>query len=166
MFYRESGNLDPPQGTSRAAARKRALRELVENGRIPGLIGYRGGMPVGWVSLAPRHEYAKLQRSPVMKPVDDKPVWSVVCFFVHPRHRGAGISEALLEAATRYARSRGAELLEAYPVDKPQRSAAENMWFGAKQMYDRAGFREMARRKPARPVVRKRLRAGAVRTSR
>jgi hypothetical protein len=33
------------------------------------------------------------------------------------------------------------------------------MFFGAKSMYDRAGFREVARRRPTRPVVRKALRA-------
>jgi len=44
-------------------------------------------------------------------------------------------------------------LLEAYPVDKAERSA-DSMWFGAKSMYDKAGFTEVARRKPTRPVVR------------
>ena len=28
------------------------------------------------------------------------------------------------------------------------------MWVGAKSMYDKAGFKEVARRKPHRPVVR------------
>lgn len=90
MSYRESGSFDPPPGTSLGAVRKRALRALVEKGRVPGLIGYRGRTPIGWISLGPRGEYAKLQRSPIMKPVDEQPVWSVVCFFVHPQHRGAG----------------------------------------------------------------------------
>jgi hypothetical protein len=48
--------------------------------------------------------------------------------------------------------------VEAYPVDKDQRSHPDDMFFGAKSMYDRAGFREVARRKPTRPVVRKSLR--------
>ena len=63
----------------RATGRDRVER----NGRvIPGLIGYLDGRPVGWISLGPREDYAKLKRSPVMKPVDDKPVWSIVCFYV------------------------------------------------------------------------------------
>jgi GNAT superfamily N-acetyltransferase len=113
---------------------------------------------VAWISLGPREDYAKLRRSPVMKPVDDKPVWSIVCFFVDRRARGRGVSEAMLKAAIDYARSQGATLLEAYPVDKDARSNADFMWFGAKPMYDRAGFKEVARRKETRPVVRKAIR--------
>jgi hypothetical protein len=67
----------------------------------------------------------------------------------------------MLAGAAEYARAQGSTLLEAYPVDKPARSADDNMWFGAKAMYDRAGYKEVARRKPARPIVRKALRAGA-----
>ena len=33
---------------------------------MPGLIGYEDGVPVAWVSLGPREDYAKLRRSPVM----------------------------------------------------------------------------------------------------
>src|SRR5919112_617370 len=90
----------------------------------------------------------------VMKPVDDKPVWSVVCFVVPAVHRGQGVAHALLRAAIAYARKRGATIIEAYPVDKQGRSSDDAMWFGAKSMYDRAGFKEVARRKPTRPVVR------------
>jgi hypothetical protein len=68
------------------------------------------------------------------------------------------VSQALLKAAVDYARSRGATLLEAYPVDKSERRHADFMWFGAKSMYDRAGFKEVARRKEARPVMRKAVR--------
>jgi ribosomal protein S18 acetylase RimI-like enzyme len=66
----------------------------------------------------------------------------------------------MLEHAAAFARKHGATLLEAYPVDKPVRERDDSMWFGAKSLYDRAGFREVARRKPTRPVVRKVLRTG------
>jgi hypothetical protein len=59
-----------------------------------------------------------------------------------------------LGGAVAYARRHGATLVEAYPVDKPGRTNDENMWFGAKSMYDRAGFKEVVRRKPQRLVVR------------
>jgi GNAT superfamily N-acetyltransferase len=97
-----------------------------------------------------------------MKPVDDRPVWSIVCFFVDRSARGRGLSQRMLKAAVDYARSRGARLVEAYPVDKDRRSHPDDMFFGAKSMYDRAGFREVARRKPNRPVVRRSLRGGRV----
>jgi GNAT superfamily N-acetyltransferase len=155
MYYRRSGG---GSGIGPGAANKRALRSLVDRGRVPGLIGYEEGRPVGWISLGPREDYEKLRRSPVMKPVDDKPVWSIVCFFVDKQARGMGVSEALLEGAIDYARSQGASLLEAYPVDKDTRSHPDFMLFGAKTMYDRAGFKEVARRKETRPVVRRALR--------
>jgi ribosomal protein S18 acetylase RimI-like enzyme len=154
MAYRVSGSREPPAGMTRSEANRADLRALVDAGNPPGLIGYRGKVPVGWVSLGPREEFAKLERSPVMKPVDEKPVWSVICFVVPAEFRGQGVAQALLKAAVAYAREQGATLIEAYPVDKPARSGDENMWFGAKSMYDKAGFKEVARRKPHRPIVR------------
>jgi GNAT superfamily N-acetyltransferase len=134
------------------------MKSLVDAGGVPGLIAYEDDRPVGWISLGPREDYEKLARSPVMKPVDDRPVWSIVCFFVDQKARGRGVSEALLRAAVDHARSRGATLLEGYPVDKPGRSQSDFLWFGAKRIFDRAGFREVARRTPTRPVMRKRIR--------
>jgi GNAT superfamily N-acetyltransferase len=153
MFYRKTGS-----GTGVGLENRRAMKALVDRGTVPGLIGYEDGVPVAWVSLAPREDYAKLRRSPVMKPVDDRPVWSVVCFFVDRSARGRGLSERMLRAAVDYARSCGAHLVEAYPVDRDGRSHPDVMFFGAKSMFDRAGFREVARRRPARPVVRRALR--------
>ena len=158
MFYRRRGaQARSSTHTTRAEANKAQLKALVDAGRPPGLIGYRDSVPVGWASIGPREEYAKLARSPVMRPVDDRPVWSVICFVVPPAYRGQGVAEALLAGAIAYAESRGAALIEAYPVDKPSRSKDDSMWFGAKSMYDKAGFSEVARRKPARPVVRLKL---------
>jgi ribosomal protein S18 acetylase RimI-like enzyme len=73
---------------------------------------------------------------------------------VPAEHRGQGVAQALLEGAVKYARKQGAALVEAYPVDKRGRASDDTMWFGAKSMYDRAGFKEVARRKPHRPIVR------------
>lgn len=158
MFYRQSGAQHVPPGQTRAATNRAALKALVKSNHPPGLIAYRGKEPVGWVSLGPRPEFAKLQRSPVMKPVDGKPVWSIVCFVVPAAHRGQGVAHALLQGAIAHARKKGATLVEAYPVDKAGRVQDDALWFGTKTMYDRAGFREVARRKPARPVVRLKVR--------
>lgn len=155
MAYRLSGSREPlSPGMTRAQSNRAALKALVDAGKPPGLIGYRGKVPVGWVSIGPREEYAKLKRSPVMKAVDDQPVWSIVCFVVPAEYRGQGIARALLKGAVAYARDQGATLVEAYPVEKPFRSKDDSMWFGAKSMYDNAGFEEVARRKPQRPIVR------------
>ena len=109
---------------------------------------------MGWISLGPRDDYARLANSPVMKPVDEQPVWSIVCFVVPSEFRKQGVARELLAGAIAYAKKRGVKLLEAYPVDKAERSAAEASWFGSKRMFDEAGFGEVARRRPDRPVVR------------
>ena len=159
MAYRRSGAQKPlPRGTSRAEANRADIKALVDADKSPGLIAYHDKVPIGWVSLAPRDEFARLKRSAVMKPVDDKPVWSIICFVVPSAHRGQGVAHALLRGAIANARKHGATLIEAYPVDKASRSSDDAMWFGAKSMYDRAGFKEVARRKPTRPVVRLRVR--------
>jgi ribosomal protein S18 acetylase RimI-like enzyme len=155
MYYRRSGATELPSANSeRAAANKRELKALAQAGVPVGLIGYRNGVPVGWISFGPREDFAKLKRSPVMKPVDDEPVWSIVCFVVPSEFRGQGVARALLDAAVAFCRKRGVKLVEAYPVDKAERTADQNMWFGAKSMFDAAGFEEVARRKPERPIVR------------
>lgn len=154
MFYRRSGAHPPPPGCSVAQERHAALKALAERGPPPGLLAYRDGAPVGWVTLGPREHFPKLARSPVMKPVDERPTWSVVCFVVPKRHRGQGVARALLAAAIAHAREQGATLLEAYPVDRDRRSADDAMWFGAQSMVAAAGFVEVARRRRDRPVMR------------
>ena len=158
MCYRRSGKHEVPAGLTYSEDNKRSLKALVDRGVVPGLIGYEKGRAVGWVSLGPREDYAKLARSPVMKPVDAKPVWSIVCFFVDAKARHRGVAEALLQGATTWARKQGATLLEAYPCDKPEGGVDAFMWFVANPMFDRAGFAEVARRRPTRPVMRRSLR--------
>ena len=160
MYYRRSGRHERPPGMSYSESNKRALKALVDRGVVPGLLGYDNGRPIGWVSLGPREDYARLERSSVMKPVDDEPVWSIICFVVDPQARHRGVAEAMLNGAVAWARKRGATLLEAYPCDRPGQAADDSMWFGAKSMFDRAGFVEVARRKLMRPVMRKKLRSG------
>jgi len=158
MYYRRSGAAAPaPGGVSRGEANRREMKALVDGGEITGLIGYRDGEPVGWISLGPRGRYAKLERSPVMKPVDSRPVWSVICFVVPTAHRRQGVARALLDGAMAYARKRRARVLEAYPVDARGPKRDENLWFGTRGMFEDAGFEVVARRKPTRPVMRRTL---------
>jgi GNAT superfamily N-acetyltransferase len=133
-------------------------------GRAPGLVAYRDGEAVGWVSLAPREEYERLEHSVVLRRVDEKPVWSIVCFFVGRRARGQGVARALLDSAIAYARDHGARLLEAYPVDATgRRVPAASAYQGTLSMFEDAGFRVVERRQfnrssPVRPIVRRGLR--------
>jgi GNAT superfamily N-acetyltransferase len=155
MYYRLTGK----DSTSLAGSENRQrMCDLVDHGTRPGLIGYVDGDPVGWISLGPREEYLKLRRSPVMKPVDDTEVWSIVCTYVVRTHRGQGLQRRLLAAAVDWARDQGVRTLEAYPVDKPDRSPPDAMFFGSRSLYERAGFHEVVRRSPTRVVMRRTLR--------
>jgi ribosomal protein S18 acetylase RimI-like enzyme len=153
MYYRKSGAEGWPT-KDRSRINRGRLKSLADEGKQVGLIGYQDGVPVGWVSFGPREDFARLARSPVMAPVDDQPVWSIICFVVPSEYRKQGIARQLLDAAVAFCRKKKVKLVEAYPVDKEGRSADSSMWFGAKSMYDAAGFEEVARRKPERPVVR------------
>lgn len=155
MYYRLSGKV--PVSAASGPENKRRLRELVDGGVVPGLVGYVDGSPAGWISLGPRQDYAKLRRSPIMKPVDDRPVWSVVCAYVAKAYRAQGVQHRLLDAAIRFAREHGVRLLEAYPVDKHERSHDDFMFFGSRSLYERAGFVEVVRRSPTRVVMRRTL---------
>ena len=159
MYYRKSGTV--PVNAVAGVDNKRQLCELVDAGVVPGLTGYVDGAPAGWISLGPRQDYAKLARSQIMKPVDDRDVWSVVCTYVAKRYRGQGFQHRLLEAAIRYATEQEVEILEAYPVDKPARSHDDFMFFGSRTLYERAGFTEVVRRSPTRVVMRRNLRSSS-----
>ena len=156
MAYRRTGSTTVPEAVGDTA--KEQLCSLVDAGVVPGLVGYVDGEPAGWVSLGPREEYLKLQRSPVMKPVDDTEVWSIVCFYVAKPWRGQGLQHRLLAAALDHARDHGVRMLESYPVDKEERSHDDFMFFGSRSLFEKAGFREVVRRSPTRVVMRRGLR--------
>ena len=140
-----------------------ATSRLAAEGRGPGLVAYRDGEAIGWVSLGPRDDYQRLQHSKVLAPVDERPVWSIVCFVVARDARGQGVANALLEAAIAYANEHGASLVEAYPVDTHgERISAANAFKGTVSMFERAGFDVVARRRAnrastERPIVRRHL---------
>jgi GNAT superfamily N-acetyltransferase len=139
----------------RPVERKAELRRWVRSGAQPGLIAYRNGAPVAWCALAPRREYAALAASRKLKPVGDAAgVWSITCFFVSKEHRRTGLMSALLEAAARYARRKGARLLEGYPVIAEALRGCEG-YTGLVPAYRRAGFRIVARPSRAMRVMQK-----------
>ena len=138
----------------RGEANRQALKALVDAGQVLGLLAYMEGRPVGWCAVGPRESYPALARSRILKPVDDRAVWSVVCFFVDRRNRGHGVTGALLRAAVEYARERGASIVEGYPVEPQGRSADAFVYTGLASTFRKAGFIEVARRSETRPVMR------------
>lgn len=125
---------------------------------VPGLLAYLDGKPVGWISIGPRQVFGRIERSPIFKPVDDLPVWSVVCFFIHRDHRNRGVGKALLTGAEEYARSQGARRLEVYPVGTKGKTADPvEIFYGTQTLFEQAGFKVVARRKERRPMMHKKL---------
>src|SRR6185312_8724909 len=94
-----------------------AFRTIVESGVPIGLLAYCEREPVGWCAIAPRESFPTLDRSRILKRIDDEPVWSVVCFFVKRGYRRSGVSTRLLRAAVDFACERGAQIVEGYPVE-------------------------------------------------
>lgn len=135
--------------------RKNAIRTLVHQGVEAGLIAYADGVPAGWVTVAPRSEYLRLKTSRILAPLDDLPVWTIPCFFVPSKYRRLGLMSHLIHAAVEYARSHGAAIIEAYPREPDKDVNPLNIYTGVSSVFISAGFVEVARRKPNRPVMRK-----------
>jgi GNAT superfamily N-acetyltransferase len=139
----------------RGDANKRAMKKIVDSGEVPGILAYASGDPIAWCSVAPRQAYPTLERSRLLKRLDDKPVWSIVCFFVAKPFRGKGVTIKLLEAATKYARKRGGKIVEGYPKE-PQKGKIPDAfaYTGLASAFRRAGFVEVLRRSETRPIMR------------
>jgi GNAT superfamily N-acetyltransferase len=109
-----------------------------------------------WCSIEPRELIGSLARSRILAPVDDEPVWSIVCLFIAKSYRGRGLSTRMIEAAVRHAKGRGASVVEAYPVEpKKTPMPAVFAYPGLASAYRGAGFREVARRSKTRPIMRR-----------
>ena len=138
------------------AANRRAMKRIVDSGEVPGLLGYSGDHVVGWVSVAPREKFESLERSRVLSRLDDLPVWSIVCLFVHKSERGRHLSEQLVRCAVEYAFSKGAPAVEAYPTEpRGRRLQAVSSFMGVPELFSEVGFAECARPSKSRVIMRR-----------
>jgi GNAT superfamily N-acetyltransferase len=136
-------------------ANRQKLMEIVNRGEIPGILAYANDQPVGWCALAPRQSYPLLSRSRVLAPPDEQPVWSVVCFFIAKPHRRQKVSTQLLQSAVDYARTKGARIVEGYPIEPKKESYPDTFAFtGLANAFRATGFVEVLRRSPTRPIMR------------
>ncbi len=126
-------------------SREEAMRRLSEREHPPGVVTYLDDVPVGWASISPRSEVPRLVGSRLIRPVDDVPVWSVICVVVRSGHRRQGVSTALLQGAVAYAADQGAPAGEAYPVDPPGRMDTTMAFVGTRAMFERVGFSVVGR---------------------
>lgn len=135
-----------------AAENRAAFREIVTDGPPPGLLALRDGVAVGWCQVTSRDDLPALDRPWRLRRVDDVPVWAVSCFYVRRGHRRSGVTRELLAAAVELAREAGAPALEAYPLDGDLSPSSTSTGYAS--TFEQAGFVEVARRSPERPVVR------------
>ena len=135
---------------------RQAMRAIVDTGEVPGILAYGDCQPLGWCSIAPREQYGSLNRSHVLKRLDEMPVWSIVCLFVAKGHRGEGLSLALIQTAVDYVRQQGGKVVEAYPTI-PKNSGPlppVSSFMGVPALFERAGFVECKRPSGSRVIVR------------
>ena len=136
------------------AVNKRKFKRLVASGAEPGIIAYSGDEPVGWCAVRPREEFGRFEKSRVLAPVDDQPVWSVTCLFIAKGHRQQGVSTALLKAAVKHVKKNRGKIVEGYPVDAHGKQPDAWVWTGIASAYLAAGFKEVERRSKTRPIMR------------
>ena len=145
-----------PVPDNRAALR----HEIAQAAVPPGLIAYDDNRPVGWTRVGPRSGFPGVtgNRALARVLIEDPGTWWVTCFAVDSRHRRSGIGSALLTAAVEFARERGATAVEGHPVDvtnlRATRVAGSSIYTGTVAMFSAAGFAEVARTYPTRPVMR------------
>jgi GNAT superfamily N-acetyltransferase len=130
------------------------LKQIIDSGKVPGILAYLKGKPVGWCSVAPREDFPVVLRSPTLKPMDDQPVWSIVCFFVSKPYRNSGLTHLLIKAAIEYAKQNGARIIEAYPIDIHAKYIEYERYSGLTTTYEKEGFKEAFRRSKRRPIMR------------
>lgn len=152
-------------GSTPVEVRRQRLRDQTACGdagspETTGLVAYEGDEPVGWCAVAPRASYEGLVRNANQtawrgrqEDRTDPDIWAVTCTFVRVGHRGAGIARALAAAAVAFARERGAESLEAYPITVPDATWGEEHP-GPLSIYVDAGFEVVHRPSKRRAVVR------------
>jgi len=151
MWWRQSSS---EWQKRRGIDRKEALKTIVSQGKVPGIVAYSDGQPIGWCSMSPREEFHRLERSRTLKRIDNQPVWSVVCFFVAKPFRGKGISTKLLEAAVKYAGKQGAEIIEGYPSRSRGKQQDTVVYTGLASMFLKVGFVDCGSTSKTRTIMR------------
>ena len=131
---------------------KAEFRQIVRRGPPPGLLAFHGDLCVGWCQLTPRESVPWLDRSWRLARVDDAPVWSLSCLYIRIGYRRRGVSTALIRAALKAAKRAKAPALEAYPFDASVSPSSTSTGYAS--TFDRLGFKVVARRIPARPIMR------------
>jgi GNAT superfamily N-acetyltransferase len=134
---------------------KQAFKAIIDSGKVPGILAYQQEKAIAWCSIAPREDYPVLARSPTLRPVDNKPVWSIICFFISKNYRRQGLTEIMIKAAIDYAKNNGADIVEAYPLRAEiSKEFPYERYMGVLPTFQRLGFEEVLSRSERRPILR------------
>ncbi|RST86261.1 GNAT family N-acetyltransferase [Aquibium carbonis] len=152
-----------PPARRRAGTRetnKAHLQNRVEAGPPPGLIAFEDRRPVGWMQIGPRADVPEWNNARrVSAPLEGENAaapsgWAISCFFIRSKARGKGLSHRLVAEGILYARQNGARILDACPIDEAKQSKSVGLFVGSTRIFEAAGFRQVALRKPGRPLMR------------
>jgi GNAT superfamily N-acetyltransferase len=140
--------------------KKALLKEWTTLPIAPGVLAYDGSKAVGWCAVQPREKFLPLATSQTLKPVDDRSVWSIVCYFVEKSARRQGVMQALLRGAIEYARQNGATIVEGYPIDmrtpplEGKKLTGYSGFMGIASVYRQVGFVEVGRASETQLIMR------------
>ncbi|MGE0212200.1 MAG: GNAT family N-acetyltransferase [Parvibaculaceae bacterium] len=143
--------------------RRDAFHRIVKKGPPPGLIAYRGKVPVGWVAIGPRPSVSRFNGAKTSRPPEktDEPapetVHAISCFYIRSGHRGQGLMRLLGEAAVAFAARAGAGAVDVCAIEPEKRLQWGEGFVGLATVFRALGFREIARRSPKRPLMRRNL---------
>ena len=141
---------------------KKMMKQLVNKEMPQGLIASMNNEPVGWIAMAPREDYMRLENSRVFKRIDDKPVWSITCFFIRKEFRHKGLSQQLIRGAIDFAKNLPAgkagkkiKILEAYPaIPYAEKVPHPFLWVGVLSSFLKNGFKIVRQNSKSRAMVR------------
>ena len=130
--------------------------QLTKNKEPLGIIAFDNRRPIGWCSISPREKLIRLENSRLFKKIDDTPVWSITCMFIKKEYRKKGISSMLIKEASIYAFSKGAKVIEAYPVISAKNKPMPDVfvYYGLVNAFNNAGFRKVKQASENRLIMR------------
>lgn len=140
---------------NKGANNKAKFHDLIKQGFSLGVLAFYDNFPIGWCSVSPRTSLIRLENSRLFKRIDEKPVWSISCLFVHKNYRQNGMSTKLIREAANYAFENGASIVEAYPIiPKNKKMPTVFAWVGFANAYMKADFKKIAQPSETRLIVR------------
>ncbi len=136
------------------------LRDQMGRPVPPGVLAYADGLAVGWLRICPLADFTRILASRGLAKLAAGPdqlagTWLASCFVVRVGHRRQGVASALLRGGIEVARERGARRVIGRPVDLAVKGKASSndLYVGALTTFLKAGFREIGRLTPQRPLV-------------